>query len=409
MKASFLELLRCPFCGGQVTFHHTGPPETSAFNAGILCCQCCAYPVVEGIPYLRTGSSAEAAMRLLGVKKCEDALYALLGLPDGQWEPFGQLLRRSKSPTFRECLAFLCPGPEGDYLFHRLSDPTFLCSRFVLRSLAQDRRCMAGRVLDVCGGTGHLTRALCERANDVFLADVSFAKLWLAKRFIAPRCQPVCCDAGEPLPFAPRAFSFVLCSDAFHYVWRRRLLAGETIRLLDETGTILLTHLHNLLADNISPGMPLTPAGYRVLFEGLETKIFQESVAFDDLLARRPLDLSAARSDEELADEAALILVTTRLPQLFRVCEYRTDPPPSRRLTRNPLYVVEPDGEGEVWTLRFPSDGYELEYASCRRYLPPTVGLSAPDLDGIRRGLPLDKLQALTERHVLLDLPECYV
>jgi SAM-dependent methyltransferase/uncharacterized protein YbaR (Trm112 family) len=407
MQATLPELLRCPFCGGRLTLHAI-PPKSTALRTGILCCQCCAYPVVEGIPYLRTGSAAETAMRLLGEEKHQAAFFTLLGLPEDRWCAFQELIQRERPATFRECLAFLCPGPEGDYLFHRFSDPTFLSSQAVARALAQDRRTMAGRVLDVCGGTGHLTRSLCELASDVVLADLSFAKLWLAKRFIAPRCQPVCCDAGEPLPFAPGTFSLVLCSDAFLYVWRRRLLAGEMIRLLAEDGTIVLTHLHNLLGDNISAGMPLTPSGYRDLFAGLETRIAKESGVFEDCLARRPLDLSAGCSDEELADEAALVLAATRLPDLFRVYDCRANNQMRRPLARNPLYAVEQNGEGEVWTLRFPSAGYELEYASCRRYLPPTVRLSAQDLDSLRRGSLGDKLQALHARHVLLDLPECY-
>ena len=408
MQATLLELLRCPFCGGRLTLHASQTGQSSVQRTGILCCQCCAFPVVEGIPYLRSGSAAETAMRLLGEEKYEAGFFTLLGLTEEQRGPFQGLLQRERPATFRECLAFLCPGPEGDYLFHRFSDPTFLCSQFVLRSLTQDRRLTRGRVLDLCGGTGHLTRSLCGLANDVVLADLSFAKLWLAKRFIAPRCQPVCCDAGEPLPFAPGSYSLVFCSDAFHYVWRRRLLADEMIRLLAEDGTIVLTHLHNLLGDNISAGMPLSPAGYRDLFAGLETRIIKESGVFEDFLARQPLDLSNGCSDEELGNEAALVLAATRLPDLFRRYECRTDQQTRRPLARNPLYAVEQEGEGEVWTLRFPSAGYELEYASCRRYLPPAVRLTAQDLDGLRRGLPGDNLQALHARHVLLDLPECY-
>ena len=408
MQSTVLELLRCPFCGGRLTLHDSRAAHSSVQRAGILCCECCAYPMVEGIPYLRTSAAAETAMRLLGEEKNEAALFTLLGLSEEQRGPFKELLQRERPATFRECLAFLCPGPEGDYLFHRFSDPTFLCSQVVGRALAQDRRSMAGRVLDVCGGTGHLTRSLCECTDNVVLADLSFAKLWLAKRFIAPRCQPVCCDAGEPLPFAPGTFSLVFCSDAFHYVWRRRLLAGEMTRLLADDGTIALTHLHNLLGENVSAGMPLTPAGYRELFRGLDTRITKESDVFEGVLARKPLDLSAGCTDEELGNEAALVLVATRRPDRFRVYECGANHQTRRPLARNPLYAVEQEDDGEVWTLQFPSAGYELEYSSSRRYLPPTARLTVQDLDGLRRGCLEDKLKALHSRHVLLDLPECY-
>jgi uncharacterized protein YbaR (Trm112 family)/SAM-dependent methyltransferase len=407
MEPSLLEMLRCPFCGGRLTLQGTEPHQDGVHSAGILCCQCCAYPMMEGIPYLRTGTAAETALRQLGEEQSEGALLTLLGLPEDQSQPFKRLLQRRQPPTFRDCLSFLCPGPEGDYLFHRFSDPTFLCSQLVLRALAQDRRCMAGPVLDLCGGTGHLTRSLCDSAQEVILADLSFAKLWLARRFIAPRCQPVCCDASEPLPFAPGAFSFVLCSDAFHYVWRRRLLAGEMVRLLNEAGTILLPHLHNLLAENVSAGMPLTPASYRELFADLEPSLFKESSVFEALLTRKPLDLSAGCADEALDEEAALVLLATRLP-LCRVYEPPPGPEANHPLVRNPLYTVERNGDGETWTLRFPSAEYASEYTSCRRYLPPTARLNGQDLDDMRQGRNTDRLKELARRQVLLDLPDCY-
>jgi uncharacterized protein YbaR (Trm112 family) len=213
---TLIDLLRCPFCGGRLTVHDTATTTDSGSCTGILCCACCAYPIVDGIPYLRTGAAAETAMRLLGEGKSDRALLSLLGLSEEQSEPFFRPGKHEKPPTFRECLEFLCPGAEGDYLYHRFSDPTFLCSQAVVQALAQDARCMAGRVLDLCGGTGHLTRSLCESAQEVVLADLSYAKLWLARRFIAPRCQPISSDASEPLPIAPRTFSLVQCSDAFH-------------------------------------------------------------------------------------------------------------------------------------------------------------------------------------------------
>jgi vacuolar-type H+-ATPase subunit H len=59
----------------------------------------------------------------------------------------------------------------------------------------------------------------------VILADLTFWKLWLAARFTAPECAPVCCDANHPLPFASGTFSFVMIADAFPYIWHKRLVA----------------------------------------------------------------------------------------------------------------------------------------------------------------------------------------
>src|SRR5687768_13792769 len=102
MQATLLELLRCPFCGGRLTLHARQTAQSSVQRTGILCCQCCAYPMVDGIPYLRTGSAAETAMRLLGEEKHEAAFFTLLGLPEDQRGPFKQLLQRERPATFRE-------------------------------------------------------------------------------------------------------------------------------------------------------------------------------------------------------------------------------------------------------------------------------------------------------------------
>lgn len=441
MNATLLDLLRCPFCGGPLTLHETPAPQAAhAGNvvdsphepmaagkkrlvcsspspahgarglhlpAGILCCQCCAYPVVAGIPYLRTGAAADTAMRQLGGENHEDALYTLLGLPQDQRESFHHLVQCERPATFRDCLAFLCPGPEGDYLFHRFCDPTFLCGQRVLQALAQAQpRDDAGMILDLCGGTGHLTRSLCEH-GDVALADLSFAKLWLAKRFIAPRCQPVCCSAADPLPFARAAFSLVVCADALHYIWPRRLLADEIVRLLSDTGTAVLPHLHNLLAENYSAGMPLTPAAYRDLFDATDARLFKESAVLDGLVKQAPLDFSADCSDVELTDEAALVLIATRRSDIFR----KYDLPPSadgvvHAFRLNPLYAPETD---ESWKLRFPSQDYEAEYAACRRYLPERISVTHAQLERWRAGGLDGNLKTLADRRVLLDLPERYL
>jgi uncharacterized protein YbaR (Trm112 family)/SAM-dependent methyltransferase len=406
MDPTLLDILRCPFCGSRLRLL-----EGRQIADGILGCQCCAYPVVSGIPYLRTGKVAEAVMGLLGEGKREQALTTLLDLDEPRREPFRRLLQDGPGLTFRRALEVLVPGDEGAYLLYRFSDPTFLCGEAVLRALAQDRRPFAGRVLDVCGGAGHLTRSLGRLAEgDVFLADVSFAKLWLARRFVAPSCQAVCCDANRPLPFAPRAFALVACSDAFHYVWSRRLLAGEMVRLLDETGTVVLAHLHNLLCENYSAGTPLAPADYRGLFDGTDVRLFGEGRVFAALLNNGPLDLSAEPSAEELAREPALVLIATRRSSLFRVYEPEgAREVGGRRLALNPLYALERDGEGECLRLRFPSAGYELEYAACKRYLPDRVPLRSGQLDRLRAGDLGGEAESLAQRRVMLELPEGYV
>ena len=74
-----------------------------------------------------------------------------------------------------------------------------------------------------------------------------FWKLWLARTFTAPTPMAVCCDANQPLPFAAVTFPTVVLSDAFPYIWHKRLLAEEMMRQAGPGGTIVMPHLHSSL------------------------------------------------------------------------------------------------------------------------------------------------------------------
>lgn len=415
MDSNLLGILRCPFCGMRLQLEQSSLLEiqNGEVVTGIVYCQCCAYPIVAGIPYIRTGTAATTAMDLLGDGESEQALYTLLGLHESKQRQFASLLSGDPAATFRNALEILSPDAEGLYFLYRFSDPTFLCSQAVLRAIGQDRRCVAGRILDLCGGTGHLTRSLCElaAANEVILVDIAFWKIWLAKRFIAPRSQPVCCDANGPLPFAKDTFSLVVCSDAFHYIWYRRMLACEMARLVGDAGTIVLPHLHNALCqdENYSAGMPLTPAGYRDLFEGFDTRLFKESAVLSGLVNRRPVDLSADYADDELTQEMNLTLIATRLEDLFHVYERSDEEQTASRLSINPLYKLAWDGESSLLKREFPSPEYELEYGDCKLYLPESVKLKAGDLEHIEQQRHAGELKELAVSYVLLDLPGDYV
>ena len=363
MAGELLEILECPFCGGPLTLD-------GELDAGVLNCACNAYPIVDGIPYLRNGPQADAAHAHLGGGRRDQALGALLGLDD---EALGRLQRAA---TFAEALAVVCDGPEGDYLLFRFSDPTFVASDTLLRALA-----LKGRVLDVGGGAGHLTRTLA-RTSDVVLAELSMSKLWLARRFVVPGCAAVCCDANDPLPFAAAAFDATVCCDAFHYIWSKRKLAGELQRAA--RGPVVLPHLHNQLSWNYSEGMPLPPSGYARLF-GDGARVFPETAILEAAVETGSFDLSGVHADDDLGDEPALVLVADPSGALLTRYDVAQ---PDGELTLNPLYR---DGE-----LTFPSDFYEEEYGEgARRYLPERAD-----------GLPHDEL---ARRRVLLDLPERYL
>ena len=192
-------------------------------------------------------------------------------------------------------------------------------------------------MLDLCGGSGHLTRVLgdLQPRQDVFLADMFFWKLWLARTFTAPRSVPVCCDANQPLPFARGIFPTVVLSDAFPYIWHKRLLADEMIRLAEPDGTIVMPHLHNSRGENFSAGMTLTPEGYRDLFEEATPHLFSDRVLLAQAVEDAGIDLTRNVSAEDLGSEPSLTLVAgwqaTPVPSLPAIRHRARDRRPDRQ------------------------------------------------------------------------------
>ena len=330
---------------------------------------------------------------------------------------FQALVARGDAATYREALDILSPDAEGTYFVYRLSDPTFVTASAVLRAVAQAPGVLQGWVVDVCGGAGHLTRLLGELRGPgpggTIVADLYYWKLWLATRITAPGAHAVCCDGNDPLPFTRGLASLVVLSDAFPYIWRRRALAEELMRLLGPTGTLVMPHLHSALGENFSAGMTLTPAGYADLFAPLAPRLFPDSVLFEGVLGDATVDLTADAAAEALGTEPSCTLVAGREPGVFA----RRHVPPSLAVTGtlavNPLYTVHRDGDTTTLTLAFPTPEYEEEFGACRRYLPESLTVAA-DLTA-----PLDatRLQAslggavyddLRRRLVLIDAPPRY-
>jgi hypothetical protein len=243
------------------------------------------------------------------------------------------------------------------------------------------------------------------------LADLYFAKVWLARRFTAPSCEPICCDGNSPLPFARGAFRFAMCSDAFQYIWTKRQFVGEMARLIDgpgEPGAVLISHTHNELTWSPSHGQPLSPKGYRNLFETLEPRVFGEAGLFADVVKGGPLDLSRRDADDVLDRDPALTIVATPRADVLR--PHATDAPRERRgeLRINPLYAVAEDGDRLRLRLTFPSEDYEQEYGACRQYLPDSAVIERSAARALAEGRIPPGLADLARRRVILDLPARY-
>lgn len=414
MRIDTLDILRCPFCGGRLElvasmFHRRTDDDIAD---GLIGCQCCLFPVVDGIPVMHLQPHANAARAHIEAGHPDLALRAMVGLDaEADAERF-EAAARSSTSTYREIVDALGPGFEGGYFLYRFSDPTFIVSQAVARAVAGAVLHGGRRAIDVCGGSGHLTRALLDLSRPApVLADLYYPKVWLARRFTAPGCEPVCCDGNGPFPFARGAFGYAMCSDAFMFIWTKRLFIGEMSRLVDgpgEPGAVVVTHTHNLITWSPSHGNPLTPNGYRGLFETLEPRLFAEAGLFADVINGGPLDLGRVDGDAALEQDPALTCIATRHERVFQA--HSIEPPGRARgvYRINPLYEASSDGRRLRLRLRFPNADYADEYGACRAYLPDDTTVPLDALARLEAGGPIDELRELIRRKVIVDLPKGY-
>jgi len=345
------------------------------------------WPVVEGIPFLRANRRdlAEAALHALDDGNSFEATILLLADQD-DWarspppseDARRHLVRQAESLSFRAAMDLLAFGPVATYFAHRWSDPTFLSGLALAEAHMGD-----GPVFELACGVGHYLREFARVSPKPAGADIVFAKLWLARRYIAPTATLVCFDAAEPWPVPDNAARTVFCHDAFYFLPNKPHIANEMRRVA--TGPILVGHAHNALTDNLSAGSPLSPTGYAALFG--------TPLLYDDReLTAALVDCRAPRSAaaDQLANAPAISLAANAAPAL-PVAAGLAMPPQGARLRRNPLY-------GGM-TIRWPSLRYQAEYAALATYpAEPTGPLDATAGQSC-------ETDALARRRVLLDLP----
>lgn len=413
MHTDLLEILRCPFCGGRLElvtsmFHRT---DGDTIHDGVLGCECCVFPVVDGIPVLHLQPSAKAAQAHIEAGQPQLALRAMVGADDEEVAARFEAGAAAPDSTYRDIVAALGPNFEGGYFLYRFSDPTFVVADAVVRAVAGTVLRSGGRAIDVCGGSGHLTRALVPLSTPApVLADLFFPKIWLARRFTAPGAIPVCCDANAPLPFARGTFDYAMCSDAFMFIWMKRQMIGEMVRLVDGAtpGTVLINHAHNQLVWSPSHGQALTAAGYRNLFDMRAVRTFGESHLFTDIVEGNTVDLTRVEPDVALDAEVALTMIASNDPTVFGVHTVAAQSGAGGEWRINPLYAVTNTGDRLRGTLQFPNDDYEYEYGACRAYLPEEIDLDAAAFRALQLGAAPGELTGLIQRRAIVALPARY-
>ena len=371
MRPSTSSAARTAAAGSRSSIRCSTAAPTDEIQDGILGCHCCIFPLVDGIPVLHVLPAATAARDHLQAGRPELARRAMFGLDDDAQAEAFDAVASSDTATYRDTVEALGPNFEGGYFLYRFSDPTYIVAQAVARAVGKTvlgpstgSGRTARRAIDICGGSGHVTRTLLDLSDaPPVLADLYFAKVWLARRFTAPGCEPVCCDGNAPMPFARGAFGFAMCTDAFMYIWTKRQFVGEMERLVangssSEPGAVLIGHTHNERTWSPSHGQPLTPEGYADLFETIEPRVFGEGHLFADVVAGGPLDLSRRDDQADARSEPGADHRRQPSPRRVRAasrCRSRPAPPASCASTRSTRQ--EPDGDRVRLTPRVSERG----------------------------------------------------
>ena len=204
------------------------------------------------------------------------------------------------------------------YLRHRFTTPSFLATRGAL-GLVEGRQ---GLVLDAGCGTGHLLHNIGRLVDPsrVVVMELDPAKAYAARQFFLPDAAAVLAwNLDEPLPLADDSVGAAFCLDAFHYVNKKRDLAAEFVRVLNEVEVLAILHLHNQLQYNPSVGSPLYPAEYQGLFPGCVVRMYREEEFLPAYLRAEPLDLSASVPAALLDSASVLMVLVAKRPDALTV------------------------------------------------------------------------------------------
>ncbi len=352
-----------------------------------------AWPVVDGIAFLRADrrAMAEQAVALLRAGARVEAAALLLTDQDGfapdpppSLEATAALVRERERYSFRAAMRALAFGRVGDYFAHRWTDPTYFSGLALAEAAFAG---LAGRpVLELACGAGHFLRAFASAGLTACGGDLVFAKLWLARHYVAPSARLVCFDASAPVwPLAAGSVGGVFCHDAFYFLADKPGIVARMRAAVDAGGRIAIGHAHNADADNHSAGAPLDVASYAALLPG--ASLFDDRELSAAFVEARPPRSAAERA---LAGAPAVAMLWPAAG-----CEAAPIglgmPAPTSPLRLNPLYRREAD---DAAVIAWPSERYEQEYAALVTYPRRWDGPDERAADGaaalVRRGIYVD-------------------
>lgn len=439
MNPELLNKLHCPYCGIKLELTAISSISSGEIINAVVECACSKYPVVEGILILKTLNPylLSDVVSCLEKKEPQEALFILL-------EPvsalsrvvralksrhlfFGGALERGMKTimrpglkkmiverSFTRSLAAVKGYSFAGYFSHRYACESFIAALPLIYLMEHSR----GPILEIGSGMGHhafvISRSYPQRP--LTCVDISFANLYLSKKFFSPHSQYLCLDANDPLPFMDSAFGAVFSSDYLHYLRNKKTAFVEMERLLQAQDFMLcLSHLHNKDTVNFTCGYPLSAAGWLRLADRPEcTKLFSQKNILTDFLSSSKLDLTNSLSENDHGQENAFSMIRLSDPDLFK-CHDRIG---ERffgfkdNLSVNPLYGIRTRGSQAILIKRWPGEFIRQENSIMDGYFAQSICL---DKDLVRRLAQKEFLSAdnirvdeLMRKFILIDLPDFF-
>ena len=441
LTRAFVETLHCPYCGGALQLDTDLAPQDEAFNWGTVRCACYRYPVVDSILVLQQHSPLsdttnttvdllDAGNRMAALAHALSATSPVSAPRSSVQRALDKLVRTTlgvevsgrqvsyrgviddSTLSFSAALRALRPIHFADYLFYRHANTSFLASIPLLAAFSGIEQ---GMVFDLGCGIGHssfLIHRLFPQLN-VIASDHDVVNLYIAKHYIDPDLTYLCLDTEHPLPFADETFAGIWCLDAMHYHRSKAALGRELKRAGSANCIWLLPHLHNALAENFTPGIPLPPDDYLRVFAPLNPRLFVESDILRGFTGGGSLDLTQQPLAGDLRAAQVVSLVGSGQLDVWRQHGGLV-----QRLIEvgdlqiNPIYQRSEAETSVKLKIAFPSPQFEAECKAVTEFLPPECEIERGLLDrlgaGTLTGQDAAQVERLLRSFALVSLPDGY-
>jgi len=324
---------------------------------------------------------------------------------------YSELLKATSAKEFiYQYFKKLLNNPVFNYFTYKFGQPRFLVGQSLLMILPFENK----PILDIACGVGHTVHYLTFRNSKqpVIGVDRNFAKLYLAKKIVAPRGNYFCAEADYTLPFADGTFAGIFCSDAFEFFTYREASVRDMKRVLNKNGVIIITRILSVTLKYYRKFRVVFYDQLKRYFSDMNNIILEQDHILERYIHKKGPDLANELPLEEMENTGWVSIVASHRKDIFK--EYGTFnewPHALGYLKINPLYLESGrDTDGSVtYKFTFPDKWYEYEDNQWKKYAPETIKISKDALKAISDNKRTPEVNDLISKFVVLGMPQHYL